>query len=138
MNRRLEALFGIAALALGLAGLGFALFGPVYSVAGERVEVRSDGTVVRTSFRGPSERLIDRGLPSRARVYLGVMVAAMVGAVMGGVAHARFRVWPAFALLWASAVVLFLGALVAGFSIGLFFMPAAGAALLAAVCGLGS
>ena len=68
-------------------------------------------------------------------MYIILMIALSLAVVALAFAHGRLSAMGAVAPLWVAAAAMLFLALIAGFSIGLFFLPAGLAAIVAAVAG---
>lgn len=126
-DRRIELISGLAAGAIGLAALAYALFGPTYSY--ERIELRSDGTTSTTS--GSASLLQTQALQPITIVVFVVMALLVAGIAAGAYLHGR-RGWRAGRmLLGVSTALLGFGVVITGFSIGSFLLPSMLLGLLA-------
>jgi hypothetical protein len=137
--RRVEVGAAVACLVLAVLAALFTLFGPTITVSTQSSTSVSAGAgedapdqVVSTTEHWS---LYDDGIEPAAGVYIGLMLALAVGIAVLAAAHGRAHVTRAAAPLWAVAGAMLALALIAGFSIGLFFFPAALAAIIAAVAG---
>ena len=119
---------GVIGGLLALAGWFFALFGPTGSTASE--EVRSDGTVVSSSG---STSLLSDGISPVTMAFLVLVLACIIGVIVGSLLRQVDRTGNARRLVLFSAVVLLLGAIISGFSIGLFLLPGALVSLVAGI-----
>lgn len=99
MSHRTEVAIGAVVAALGLVGAGLAIFAPA---------VYTYGT---NWLAAGSLSLWDAGITTNVGIFLAVMAAASIGIAVGAYLRSRELVDPGLALLWASAVVLFGGAL---------------------------
>lgn len=121
-HSRLVLVAGMASLVGGVAGLGYALFGPTYS------SVTCTGGVCV----GGHNALIDEGVDPRAWIYFALVVLVIAGVAITALAyHQQTRFGTRSALWILSGILLFLTWL-GSFSVGLFFIPAVLLALLAA------
>lgn len=119
---------GVIGGLLALAGWLYALFGPTGSTGSE--EVRSDGTVVTSS--GTSSLLSD-GVSPVTMAFLVLVLACIIGVIVGSLLRQVDRTGNARRLVLFSAVVLLFGAIISGFSIGLFLLPGALVSLVAGI-----
>jgi hypothetical protein len=133
--RRIELIAAAACVALAILGAAYALFGPTVSVSTQSSVAAQSGdppvpaTVVVTEEH---RSMYDDGVEPAAALYLALMLvlAACVAAL--AFAHGRSCVTRSAMPAWAAAATLTVLALLAGFSIGLFFLPAGLAAIVAA------
>lgn len=150
MRLWIEVVSGLAAGVLGLAGLAYAVYGPSECYASSSVSVSapsSAGSAAPTAVPEPvttsassshgCESLAQSGLPSRAVDFLIAMAVCLGCTVVGAFSHALWGLHAGLFLLWFAAVALVGGAILTVFSIGAFLLPAAGAALIAAITSTG-
>lgn len=141
MSRRIDVALAALASAIGLIGLGFAIFGPA---------TISYGT---NWLEAGSRSLWDAGIGSAGvLLYLALMALAAVGVGIGTYLRARGGGALALTLMWSSALVLLVGAFMTlpgqnaavvptelhtdtpdSVGIGIYLIPAAGFALLTAL-----
>src|SRR5947209_14203435 len=133
MFRRIELVSGLLAGLLGLAGLGYTLFGPMHYQSAT-AEISLDGTRTET-FTSGRFTLWQQGLQPRAAAFLALMGFCVVALAAGAYVHSRFGIKGALVQLCVSAVLLWGLVLVTGFSIGMFLPPAALLALLTSTLG---
>lgn len=127
-SRRLVLVAGIASLLVGAAGLGYALFGPIYSSL-----TCTTGGVCSAGHNS----LIDEGVDPRAWIYFALVALVIVGVAIAALAyHQKARFGTRSALSALSGILLFLSWLGA-FTVGLFLIPAVILALLAAAMARG-
>ena len=124
MLRSLELGSSIAATILGLAGLGYAVFG----LRGP------DPMCVGTTDTCPSQRLLPIGQPTTAAVVF-ILLVLIIGISVGAYLHRQQRRPAGRWLLWVATVLLLSGVYATGFSIGSFLLPAALLSVVAAVAG---
>ena len=129
--RHWELFSGLAAAVLGLLSLAYVVFGPTYRYTSMTATV--DGPVHTESGRAS---LAQPGLEPVTAIFLVVILAAVVGVAVGASLHSRWGGQVGLKLLWLSAVVLLGGAFLRVFSVGLYLLPVALLALLAATAGL--
>jgi hypothetical protein len=117
IDRRIELISGLLAGLLGVLGMAYATFGPIYR--------NSDGgTATLLEVNGPWALV--------PVLFLTVLVAA---AAAGAYLDVLRRRRGGLILLWGSAVLLVLARVITGFSIGVFLQPAAALGLISAVAG---
>jgi len=132
-SRRIEAICGVAAGALGLIALGVALFAPLGTQSGCTTTLSSDGvTQTDCSTATPISIAQAQGLASLIPVIVAFS-AIFIGIAVFALLHSARRgsivfVWISAALLWGAVLVSIL-------SIGIFFAPSALLALVAAIFG---
>ena len=141
MARRIELTGAIACLVLAVLGALYALFGPTISVStSESVSVANstgadepipEPIVTNTDHRS----LYEDGIETAAVVYIGLMVGLSGAVLLLAMVHGRSTATRSAAPVWSVAAAMMLFALIAGFSIGLLFFPAALAAIVAAAAG---
>lgn len=105
-----------AALLTGLAGFlgwAYALFGPTYE-----------------SSSGATANVAGTSLNTVSASFFAVMLAILVGIVDGAYLHALRRRAAGRGLLAACVIVLSVLAIISGFSVGIFFLPAVALAWL--------
>ena len=73
------------------------------------------------------------GLGPRTIVFLAVMLLSIGGVAAGVFLHAMRGTPGALAMTWFAAVLLVFGTIISGFTVGVFFLPAAILALAACV-----
>jgi hypothetical protein len=131
--RWVESIGGVLAMLAGLAAVVYLLFGPGY--ASETCTIDSPGQppVCVTATR----TLIEVN-GATAIFDLALVVILVMGVGIGAVWHARTGQPVARGVLWGCAVVLLVFAILSGFSIGLFLLPSAALALVAALASLGN
>ena len=113
-------LFATLALVFAIAGLFFLIFSKGYSTSQVQTAVVPGGTITEQTVETFRQSIIEvNGLG-----VLWLLILPVVPSAVG--LWASFRQTKAGKItLWASAVVLFLFSFVTGFSIGMFYMPAA-------------
>lgn len=116
--RRVEVLAGVTAGALGIVGWLYALFGPVY-----------------TSSEGSHASVVQMSLNLTSATFFVVMLLSIIGVVVGAYLHGKQRWAAGLIVLWFSTALFLVGTVLSGFSVGLFFLPATLAALIASVVG---
>lgn len=119
---------GIVGGLLALAGWLYALFGATGSTGSQ--EVRSDGTVVTTSG---STSLWADGVSPVTMAFLVLVLFCIIGVIIGSLLRQVDQTGNARRLVLLSAGVLLLGAIISGFSIGLFLLPGALVSVVAGV-----
>ena len=120
MARSIELVMSIASGVVGILGWLYALFGPVYA-----------------SSTGAHASVAQISLNPISVAFFAMMLLAVLGVAVGGyLHHQRGGAWPA--VLWTSTLLLVVGTILSGFSVGAFLVPAALLALLAAVIGTSS
>jgi hypothetical protein len=77
--------------------------------------------------------LLDQGLDAQLLVAIAIVEVVLLAVAVSAVAHARTRARLLLVPLWIATLLITLGALAAGLSIGVFFMPAAALAVGAAI-----
>jgi RsiW-degrading membrane proteinase PrsW (M82 family) len=106
MLNRIELILGTLASLTGLIGWSYALFAPTYS-----------------SSEGARASVAQVSLNAVSVTFFIVMLLAIVGlgasTYQHGVRHRRGSLAP----LWISVGILFIGTILSGFSVGLFFLP---------------
>lgn len=105
---------------IGLAGWLFALAGPTGTSMSESVS--ADGTIVRES---ESSNLLSQDLSMMSITFLLLMLLAIVVGIAGSLLRGRTDGDAARITVLVSGFVLLAGAVVSGFSIGLFLVPGA-------------
>ena len=113
----------VVSLLLAVAASAFVLFVP--SQSGSEVVTRGDEQIETTREVTSTSLLEDQPAPALRAVAIALILAGAPIAVN----RSRFRP----AARTGSAVLLWVGSIVAGFSIGLFYMPSAAAMTFAAV-----
>jgi hypothetical protein len=140
MSHRIDIIIGLVNTALGVAGLGLAVFGPA---------TYSYGTNWLTAA---STSLWDQGLDTAVVIYLAVMLLAALAVSAGAYLRSYRSGIEGAALLWVSTIVLLVGAAITipgsttaivpsdlhtdtpdSVGIGIYFVPAALVALVAAI-----
>jgi hypothetical protein len=127
--RRSETVVGLIAGVLGFAGWLYALFGPTGSYV--RVTSSTDGS--STTESGSTSMWRDEDLEAVTVVFLLVMLASIIGVIVGVILQGRSRAATGRAVLWTSAITLLAGSILSALSIGLFLLPGALLAVIAAV-----
>jgi hypothetical protein len=134
--RRIELIAAAACVALAILGTAYALFGPTVSVSTQSsvaAQPAGDPPVPETVVVTEEDRsMYDDGVEPAAALYLALMLVLAAGVAALAFAHGRSWVTRSATPLWAAAASTTLLALLAGFSIGLFFLPVALAAIVAA------
>jgi hypothetical protein len=135
---RAELIAAALCVMLGVLAAAYALFRPTITVAIERataderftgIDAIPPDTVIITNTR---RSMFEGGVEPSAAVYLALMTALPAGIAALAFAHGRWPATRSAAPLWGAAVALTLLSLIAGFSIGPFFLPAALAAVVSA------
>ena len=126
--RRSELIAGVVAALLGVLGLGYALLGPTGSYSRSEVS-RTGGSTTTT---GTTTLLEWQGIPP----FMIIMFVLVIGVAVTAYLHSRHQTRLALALLWGLSLLVVGGTLLSMFSIGVFLMPAALFALLAAFFGI--
>jgi hypothetical protein len=128
--RRIEAISGIAAAALGLVALGVALFAPLGTQSGCTSSLTPDeGT--QTDCSTSSVNILQiQGLVSLLPAII-LFSAPLIGVAVFALLHSLGR--GSLIPLWISVAVLCVAIFLAILSIGIFFAPSALLALLAAI-----
>ncbi len=130
--RRIEAISGIAAGALGLLALGVALFAPLGTQSGCTTSLAPDGST-QTDCSTTSVSIVQvQGLVSLLPAIL-LFAAPLISIAILALLHSLGR--GSLILLWISVGVLCVAMFLAVLSIGIFFAPSALLALLAAITG---
>ena len=131
-SRRIEAICGVAAGALGLVALGVALFAPLGTQSGCTTSLSPDG-VTRTDCSTTSVSVVQaQGLVSLLPAII-LFAAPLIGIAVFALMHSLER--GSLILLWISVALLGVATVLAILSIGIFFAPSALMALLAAIAG---
>jgi hypothetical protein len=120
-----------AAVGLALAALVVLAFVPIVATQSAVTSVGSDGGAGETLVRSSHETFVERG-------GLGALALLAIPAVLALVPALIWRGRAGRVAAWSSAAVLLLLVLATGFTIGLFYLPAAGVALAAAAVRQGS
>jgi hypothetical protein len=120
-------LSGLAAGLLGLLGLGYALLGPTGRYV--RSSATPGGPVIRTT--GTTSLLETQGLPP----FIVIMAIGVIGVAAAAVLDTQQPSRISLALLWGLSLLVVGGAALSLLSIGLFLLPAALLALIAAFLG---
>ena len=110
MLRRVELISGLVAGVVG--GIGWIL-----------------GLLVALSSNAPE------GLGPRATIFFVVMLLCIVGVTSGACMHNQRGAPGGLALLWVCTILLIIGTIISGFTVGIFFLPAALLALITSVTG---
>ena len=138
-TRRIELIAAAACAALGVSGALYALFGPTISVSTETA-VASDTTPGAGSappetvtITTDQRSMFDDGVEPGAWVVLAVMVGLSALVAVLAFVHGRSPATRRSTPLWGAAAALVSLAFITGFSVGLFLMPAALAAIVAAI-----
>lgn len=121
---------GLIAGVVGLLGWLYALFGPTGRYEMTTV---STGGGLATTESGWTNMWGNENFEAVTIVFLLWMLLSIIGALAGAILHGRYRLKAGRVLLWASAIVLLVGAILSMFSIGLFLLPGALLAMIAAV-----
>jgi hypothetical protein len=132
MLRSFELTAGLAAGLLGLIGLTYALFGQT----GTYITTTGTSSGSTTTTTGTTS-LVEQGLHPIAMLFITLMLLCVVGVAVGAYLHSQQGRRGGLWLLWVATALLAVGVLVSGLSIGLFLLPAALLALLAACLGSG-
>jgi hypothetical protein len=131
-SRRIEAVCGVAAGALGLVALGVALFAPLGTMSGCVTSLSPDGAT-RTDCSTTSVSIVQaQGLVSLLPAII-LFAAPVIGIAVFAVRHSVGR--GSLVPLWIGVAVLYVAMVLAILSIGIFFAPSALLALLAAITG---
>lgn len=133
MLRRLELVCGMLAALVGLLAWIYVLVGPLYAYSSTTI----DGTGRTVTVSG-SGNLAQRGLELRTLAFLVVVLLCALGAGFGAYLHAGHGDRVELVVLFLSAALLQAGALLSIFSVGLFLVPAALLAVIAATAGAGA
>lgn len=119
---------GLIAGTVALIGWAWALFGP--TVRYSTIETRTDtGSAVTES--GWSSVWASEDLQAVTVAFFLVMLLSVIGMLVGALLHGRWRLSAGRPLLWVSAIILLLGALLS-MSIGLLLLPGAILGIVAA------
>lgn len=137
--RQLGTITGLVAGVVGLLGWLYALFGPtghyvsteVRTVGSTTGEPSGGGAV--TTESGWTNMWSNEDFEAITIMFLLWMLLGVIGVLAGAILHGRYRLKAGRVILWASAIVLLLGAILGMFSIGLYLLPGAGLAMIAAV-----
>ena len=137
--RRPGAITGLIAGLVGLLGWLYALFGPTGHYVS--TEVRTVGAPTGepsggdsvTTESGWTNMWSNEDFEAITIMFLLWMLLSVIGVLAGAILHGRYRLTAGRVILWASAIVLLLGAILSMFSIGLFLLPGAVLAMVAAV-----
>jgi hypothetical protein len=133
MLRRVESVTGITAAVVGLIGLVMFAFATGY----EESEEETTGVGTATVVTHESPPLIDDQTGPTLRIIL-VAVPILGAVAFGAWKHARGGSTGSGVLLIVATILLWMGAMVGAFSVGLFVIPAALLALVSLIaCGLG-
>jgi amino acid transporter len=125
--RWIDAVSGLLAGLLGLAGLTYAVFGPAYQQVQATTVSNSNGppaTITRTA----TASLASQGLHwvvFLLAMFLLLMLLAVLGVSAGAYLHSRRGGESSLLMLGASMGLLVVGVLLSAFSIGAFLLPAA-------------
>jgi len=136
MARRVELAAASACLVLAMLGTGITLFAPTSTVTTETSIVASPPGAPDEPTGAPQvttahRTMLDDGIEPAAAAYIGIM--ALLGFAVATRAMLRpSGICSGAAFGWAPAAAMLALALIAGFSIGLFFLPAALAGCAAA------
>ena len=131
-SRRIEAICGVAAGALGLLALGVALFAPLGTTSGCTTSLSPDG-VTQADCSTTSMSLVQvQGLVSLLPAII-LFAVPLIGIAAFALLHSLGR--GSLVLLWISVAVLWVAMFLAILSIGIFFAPSALLALFAAITG---
>lgn len=123
LARTVEWISGLAAGTTGVIVIAYVVFGPLY-------------TTVSTDRPQPrSVSLWEMGLAPGTVVFLAAVLLCALGSAYGAYLHGRRHRRAGLIVLWVSAILLWTGALLSMFSIGLFLLPVAILSLIAAVAG---
>lgn len=114
---RIELICGLLAGLLGVLGIIYVTAGPIY----------------RNSEGGTATLVQINGLQVLTVVF--VLLLLVVGVPAGAYLHARNRRTAGLVLLWSAEILLALGRVITGFSIGIFLQPTAALGLISAVSG---
>jgi hypothetical protein len=114
--QRIELVAGIAASLTGLFGWFYALFAPIYLSSDE-----SRASVAQVSLN-----------PGSATFFI-VMLLAIVGLAASTYRRGRRPKAASLATVWTCTIILVVGTILSGFSVGLFFLPSAVLALCTAL-----
>lgn len=124
---------GLFAGTIALLGWGYALFGQSgqYVV----VEATADGgsTVIET---GTTSMWTAEEFHPVLVLFLGIMLASIVCVLFGALLHGQFRHPAGVTMMWSASIILFLGAILSMFSIGMFLLPGAVLSAVAALLAL--
>lgn len=75
------------------------------------------------------------GLGPRTIAFFVVMLGCIGGVTTGAYLHGRRGALGGLALLWVCTILVIVGTIISGFTVGIFFLPAAILALVASVAG---
>jgi hypothetical protein len=127
-SQRLELICGVLGGALGLAALGVALFAPL--------GVRCVDTTVSSSASGCSPvNLIQMQDLASLTFAITLFGGLSLSIILFAVGHSLTHTLPLLIALWVFTMLLWFATLLGALSIGLFFVPADGLALVAAIAG---
>ncbi len=124
MARSIEIICATAAALLGAAAMAFALFAPTISTQ----TVASDGAV-----SGETHSMFDDGVEIAVIAVFASVAVLLLLLACAAVFHAERRAFRGTLPLWTPAIALSALVVLAGFSVGLLFLPSALLALAAAV-----
>ncbi len=129
MLRRIGRIVGALGGAWGLVATAAVFMLPLYQ--GVSVTGTSSGEHVEQHFR--ATLLQTQSLEPVTLLFFSLMILFSLAALFGSVAAQRGRSRAYSIAVLASAVLLSLGSLISGFSVGPFYMPGAALALMAGV-----
>jgi hypothetical protein len=132
-TRWMESIGGVLAMLAGLAAVVYLLLGPGYAT-----ETCTTDSTGQLSQCVRSTRTLIEVNGATAIFDLALVVILVVGVGISAVWHARTGRPAARGVLWGCAVVLLVFSILSGFSIGLFLLPSAALALVAALASLGN
>jgi hypothetical protein len=146
--RRVELAAAVACVTLAVLAAVYALFGPTISVSTSESAIAvssiSDGDLDQRGAHPEPQpvtettehrSLYDDGIEPAAVVYIALMVGLAACVLLLATAHGRSTATRGAAPMSSAAAAMLFLALIAGFSIGLLFLPAALAAIVAAFAG---
>jgi hypothetical protein len=129
--RVFEAVAGVLASVSGLGALVYLLVGPAYST--QSCQANEPGQPA-TCTSGTATLLQVNGVG--ALVPLGIFAVLLVGVGAAAVVHSRTDAPLARVTLWVATGILTIFAVVTGFSIGEFFLPSVGLALVSCLASI--
>jgi hypothetical protein len=126
MARRVEVGAGVAAAALSLVALAVVLLAPIAPIC--RVPLTASG---RCPVAVRFVNLLHVSLPAGVWVYIFAMVIVPLAGAAGAVLDGELGQRRGVLLLWGGAVLAFAGCAMSALSLGLFYLPAVLALLIA-------
>ena len=138
--RTTEVAAAVGAAIVGAASMLFVLIAPTVStMSGTSAVVAADGSLVQAGSTGTVEThsLMEDGAEGAVIVALVILAMMFAWLVVAAFLHGHAGGFRSSLPIWIPAVLLCVFVFLTGFSIGLFFVPSALLALIAAIAATG-